>query len=125
MKKLLSILGAITLIGTSTTSIVACDGGETPTSDTKIDISNKITSPLDLGQLSADTASEFLVKLQAKLVTISGLSNIKTTDYDVYKAGTTTAIQDSDILTLKEIKMVAKGNNFTGNKDNIVVRYTT
>lgn len=126
MKKLLSMLGAITLIGTTSTNVVAC-GGEKPSpiSDTKTDISNKITSPIALGQLDANTALDFLAKLQTALAKISDLSSIKTTDYDVFKSGTTTAIPDSDITAGNSlnIKIVAKGSKFEGTKDNIKVSY--
>lgn len=105
LKKLLSILGAMTLIGTTSTSLVACDVGENPTPptpDTRTDIENEITSPIALGQLSANTKVGFLAKLQTALAQIPNLNTITPSDYDVYKAGTTTAIQDSDI-TLKEL----------------------
>ncbi|WP_210360732.1 hypothetical protein, partial [Borreliella valaisiana] len=56
---------------------------------TKIDISTKISNSIDLGQLSKNTKLNFLNKLQDKLKTMSGLTTITTSDYDVYKAGTT------------------------------------
>ena len=125
MKKLLSILGTITLIGTVSTNVMACD---TPDSqkDTKTDISNKITSSIVLGQLSTNTRADFLAKLQIALARITDLNTITTSDYDVYKAGTTTEIQDSDIIagTSLNIKIVAKGDKFKGNKDNITTNYT-
>ncbi|WJG70996.1 lipoprotein [Spiroplasma ixodetis] len=128
MKKLLSMLGTITLIGTASTNVIAC-GGEKPTPpapDIRTDINGKITSPIDLGQLDENTKNGFLTKLQTKLVTLSGLSTITNNDYNVYKAGTTTALHNSDVTagTSLNIKIVAKGNNFKGEKDSIIVNYT-
>ncbi|WP_339047138.1 lipoprotein [Spiroplasma endosymbiont of Colias croceus] len=128
MKKLLSMIGVMTLIGSASTSVVAC-GGENPTPptpDTRTDIEKKITSPIALGQLDENTKSDFLAKLQTALARITELNTITPSDYDVYKAGTTTAIQNSDIIAGNSlnIKIVAKGNKFEGNKDNIVVNYT-
>ncbi|BET39615.1 lipoprotein [Spiroplasma ixodetis] len=128
MKKLLSILGAMTLIWTASTSVIAC-GEEKPTPpspDTRTDIENKITSPIALGQLSENTKTEFLAKLQTALTQIPNLNTITPSDYDVYKARTTIEIQDSDITVgnFLNIKIVAKGSKFQGNKDNITANYT-
>ncbi|WP_210373045.1 hypothetical protein, partial [Borreliella garinii] len=89
-------------------------------------ISTKISNSIDLGQLSKNTKLNFLNKLQDKLKTMSGLTTITTSDYDVYKAGTTNEIQNSDIIAGNTliIKITAKGSNFEGIKDNIVVNYS-
>lgn len=93
--------------------------------DTRTDISTKIPNDINLGQLSTNSVKAFLANLQAELVKISELNTITSSDYDIYKAGTTTGIQDSDISagTSLNIKIVAKGNKFTGEKDNITVNY--
>ena len=128
MKKLLSILGAITLIGTASTSVIACNGGEKPTPPTpdKTNIAGIIPSTIDLGELSANTAAGFKTKLQEKLANLTELSSIKTEDYDVYKAGTEIAIMDSDITgkSSLKIKIVARGAHFEGEKDDITTNYT-
>ncbi|WJG71468.1 lipoprotein [Spiroplasma ixodetis] len=132
MKKLLSMLGAMLLTGTASASIIACGKGDepkpepSPTPKQKIGISTKISNSIDLGQLSKNTKLNFLNKLQDKLKTMSGLTTITTSDYDVYKAGTTNEIQNSDIIAGNTliIKITAKGSNFEGIKDNIVVKYS-
>ncbi|MBP1527244.1 MAG: lipoprotein [Spiroplasma ixodetis] len=133
MKKLISILGAMTLIGTTSSSVIACGGDKpkpstiSPTPDARTDIENKITSPIALGQLSENTKTDFLAKLQTALARIPNLNTITPNDYNVYKAGTgNVAIQDSDITagTSLNIKIVAKGNKFKDNKDNITTKYT-
>ncbi|KNE88502.1 hypothetical protein PSTG_18094 [Puccinia striiformis f. sp. tritici PST-78] len=116
-------LGAIT-----STSVIACGGQKPtpPTSDTRTDIEKEITSTIALGQLDTNTKTDFLDKLQTALVQIPNLSTITPNDYDVYKAGTITSIQDNDIIAGNSlnIKIVAKGNKFKGNKDNITTNYT-
>ncbi|WP_342266484.1 lipoprotein [Spiroplasma endosymbiont of Villa modesta] len=80
--------------------------------DKKIDI--KITNTINLGQLHANTKADFLEKLQIALAQIKDLNTIKTSDYDVYKAGTTTAIQDSDIINSTNfltVKITVKNNS--------------
>ncbi|KNE88005.1 hypothetical protein PSTG_18601, partial [Puccinia striiformis f. sp. tritici PST-78] len=132
MKKILSMLGAMLLTGTASTSIIACGEDEkpkpepSPTPKQKFDISTKISNSIALGQLSANTKADFLAKLQTALVRITDLNTITTSDYDVYKAQTTTAIQDSDIIrgTSLNIKIVAKGSKFQGTADNITTNYS-
>lgn len=92
----------------------------------KVNLSDKITNPINLGQLSENTVTDFLAQLQEHLKKLSNLKNITTNDYDVYKAETTNVIQDSDVANNSSlnIKIVAKGNKFEGEKDNILVNYT-
>ncbi|WP_339046737.1 lipoprotein [Spiroplasma endosymbiont of Colias croceus] len=223
MKKLLSILGAMTLIGTTSTSVIACDGGEKPTpptpdtrtdlsglsdnaeitlssstetvadfktalinklkedlkfkklsdtevditksdsteiqnsdivdstlvtkvkakststnfngekninvtitiNDTRTDISTKIAKSINLGQLDINTVQDFLTKLQISLARMTDLNSITISDYDVFKAESTIAIQDSDITAGNSlnIKITAKGSKFQGVVDNITINY--
>ncbi|BET38102.1 hypothetical protein [Spiroplasma ixodetis] len=66
-----------------------------------------------------------MAKLEEKIRKLPNLSTITTNDYDVYKSETTINIQDSAINNslFLNVKIVAKGENFTGKKDNITVNY--
>ena len=124
MKKLLSMIGVITLIGTASASVIACWNWEVIK---KIDISYEISSEINLGQLSANTANAFLANLQRELARITNLNTITPSDYDVYKEGTATAIQDSDISKdnkiIISIKIKSISRNFSGIAKNINVKY--
>lgn len=54
MRRILSIFGSTFIIITANTSVVACDKSQKPILlATKIDISNKISSIINLGQLTS------------------------------------------------------------------------
>ncbi len=121
-KKILTALITANITMVSTINVIACKG-----KNTQIDISDKIPTSIILTQVSSSNIKKsFLNALQEKLITIQDLNNITTADYDVYKIGTTDSIEDSDIISTNwlSIKIVAKGNNFTGTKDNIMTEYT-
>ncbi|BET37640.1 lipoprotein [Spiroplasma ixodetis] len=72
MKKLLSILGAITLIGTTSTSVIACGGRNepSPTSDTRTDLNTVIIKNelgiIYIGQLDKTNKTEILKAIKDK-----------------------------------------------------------
>lgn len=117
--------------------LATCD---TPDSkkDTKIDISTQIPNNINLGTLKfkKNIKSEFLNKLQAKLLAISGLKTITSDDYDVYikifekyfyfkDLYFIDIFKPNDFLTLNlNIKIVAKnGAKFKEEKNNITISY--
>ena len=140
MKKIITMLGVILVTTTASTTIVACNDPAvqpkpappkpiplTPIIIAKINISKKIPNKIDLEQLSANTKEAFLEKLQSNLRKITDLQAIQRSDYHVYKAGTTSEIEDNDVInnTSLSIKIqTTKNKNFTGIKDNIIVSYS-
>ncbi|WP_338961677.1 MULTISPECIES: hypothetical protein [unclassified Spiroplasma] len=137
MKNLLKLLSILAISTPIPLTVVACD---TPDSkkDTKIDISTKIPNNINLGTLKfkKNIKSEFLNKLQAKLVAMSGLKTITSDDYDVYikifekyfyfkDLYFIDIFKPNDFLTLNlNIKIVAKnGAKFKGEKNNITISY--
>lgn len=124
MKKLLTILSVISLTSAAA-SVVACGNNSITPSTNHIDLTTTIPKSLVLGKLNNNSIKGFFEKFQTKLLSLTGLSSITNNDYDVYKAGTTTAIQDSDITNSNHIfvDINSKGNQFVGLAKNIYIHY--
>lgn len=124
MKKLLSILGVMTLIGTASTNVIACGETPKPKPEQKTDLTT-IPKTLVVGQLNDNSIKGFLSKLQTNLSTITGLSSITNDDYNIYKSGTAISLQDSDITDSNHISVDinSKGNQFVGSAKNIYINY--
>lgn len=75
MKKLLSVIGAMTLIGTVSTSVVACDGGEEPSSSPKekIDL-DSLPKNVTLINIAIKDVNDFTTNFKQELS--------KTTNYE-------------------------------------------
>ncbi|WP_342276104.1 lipoprotein [Spiroplasma endosymbiont of Nebria brevicollis] len=128
MRKILSILGATFLSITTSAGVAACDKREKPISlATKIDISNKIPSIVNLGQLVTKNVAVFKIELQKQLRNLNELKTIQTTDFAIYKAGKYIVdLQTWDIFhnSSLDIKIIANGNHFVGTANNIRVNYS-
>lgn len=118
MKKLLNILGAMVLVGTASTNIIACNGNNNKPTTQKINLSDlKNTSTIIL-QNTTISVITYKSKLINELKKQSEFNKLKIDDVDITKTDDS-ILQDSDIKQgMLDTKINAKQTsiNFIGKK---------
>ncbi|WP_338986034.1 hypothetical protein [Spiroplasma endosymbiont of Thecophora atra] len=115
MKKLLSSLAVVTLIGVTSISVVTCDGERiAPVRKTDLKYLKDNVNVI----IIEDSVNEFKLQLIDQLKKQSGFSNLEISDVDITKYDGS-SLQESDIVQgILNTKVSAKENsqNFTGEK---------
>lgn len=119
MKKLLSVIGAMTLIGTVSTSVVACDGGEEPSSSPKekIDL-DSFPKNVTLINIAIKDVNDFTTMFKQELSKTTNYEAITTDNNVVIKKNDNSSLEPEDIKTSSlTIKIIAsQSTNFSGEK---------
>ncbi|MBP1528384.1 MAG: lipoprotein, partial [Spiroplasma ixodetis] len=93
MKKLLSMIGAMTLIGTTSTNVIACDGGNEPKPETITDLTSIITTTnlgiIYVGQLEKPNKNQILEAIKKNNPNASSLTQ---SDFDFEDTPTATTV---------------------------------
>lgn len=124
MKKLLTILGAITLIGTASTNIIACGDNSNPSTQKNDLNSLPTTTNVTIRSDSIDKVNDFKEVLINELKKQSGFSNLEISDVDITKSDGNTLTNNDIIQSTLNTKVKAKtsSQNFNGEKNiNIII----
>lgn len=110
MKKLLSSLAIVTLIGATSISVVTC-GGERIAPVRKTDLNSLTTTAnVSIKIDSIDKVNYFKIVLISQLKLQSGFSNLEISDVDITKYDGS-SLQESDIVQgILNTKVIAKEN---------------